>query len=122
LKCVETQGNLSRGVGSYPEITIARWQGLGEHLGAEEGEQLREVRGTGGATARDVWVRVEMMDSQKCRIVGKSQPARMMTNPIIFTRTRIERRTAALAEFLFFFFFYSPPPPQLECWCRTMLP
>eukprot|EP01047_Picozoa_sp_COSAG01_P060357 COSAG01_NODE_7387_length_3228_cov_17.737935_7_plen_65_part_00 len=29
------------------------------------------------------------MGSQKCRIVGKSQSAVMMINPIIITRTRI---------------------------------
>jgi hypothetical protein len=28
------------------------------------------------------------MGSQKCRIVGKSQPVIMMINPMIFTRTR----------------------------------
>jgi hypothetical protein len=33
-------------------------------------------------------VRVEIMGSQKCRIVGKSQPVLMMSNPMIFTRTR----------------------------------
>eukprot|EP01047_Picozoa_sp_COSAG01_P002225 COSAG01_NODE_58_length_30193_cov_12.302020_8_plen_102_part_00 len=33
-------------------------------------------------------VRVEIMGSQKCGIVGKSQPVLMMVNPIIFTRTR----------------------------------
>jgi hypothetical protein len=33
-------------------------------------------------------VQVEIMGSQKCRIVGKSQSAVMMINPIIFTHTR----------------------------------
>jgi hypothetical protein len=33
-------------------------------------------------------VRVEIMGSQKCRIVGKSQSVLIMINPIIFTRTR----------------------------------
>jgi hypothetical protein len=33
-------------------------------------------------------VRGEIMGSQKCRIVGKSQPVLTMINPIIFTRTR----------------------------------
>eukprot|EP01049_Picozoa_sp_SAG25_P016296 SAG25_NODE_3675_length_1003_cov_1.250000_1_plen_148_part_10 len=33
-------------------------------------------------------VRVEIMGSQKCRIVGKSQSVLMMINPIIFTRPR----------------------------------
>jgi hypothetical protein len=36
-----------------------------------------------------VRVRVEMMGSPKCRIVGKSQPVHIMINPIISTRTRI---------------------------------
>eukprot|EP01047_Picozoa_sp_COSAG01_P030998 COSAG01_NODE_2182_length_8212_cov_7.046838_2_plen_172_part_00 len=35
-----------------------------------------------------VRVRVEIMGSQNCRIVGKSQSVLMMINPIIFTRTR----------------------------------
>jgi hypothetical protein len=41
-------------------------------------------------------VRVEIMGSQKCGIVGESQPVLMMINPIIFTRTRTdqERRVA----------------------------
>jgi hypothetical protein len=44
-----------------------------------------------GAGTRQVWirVRVEIMGSQNCRIVGKSQPVLFMINPIIFTRTRI---------------------------------
>jgi hypothetical protein len=33
-------------------------------------------------------VRVEILGSQKCRIVGKSQPVVITINPIIFTRTR----------------------------------
>ena len=33
-------------------------------------------------------VRVEIMGSPECRIVGKSQSVLMMINPIIFTRTR----------------------------------
>jgi hypothetical protein len=34
-------------------------------------------------------VRVEIMGSQKCRIVGKSQPALVLINPMtLFTRTR----------------------------------
>jgi hypothetical protein len=37
-----------------------------------------------GTTLR---VRVEIMGSQKCRIVGKSQSVLMMINPMIFTRT-----------------------------------
>ena len=42
---------------------------------------------------RAIWValRVEIMGSQKCRIVGKSQPALIMINPIIFTRARMGR-------------------------------
>jgi hypothetical protein len=34
-------------------------------------------------------VRVEIMGSQKCRNVGKSQPVLIMIDPNIFTRTRI---------------------------------
>jgi hypothetical protein len=33
-------------------------------------------------------VRVEIMGSKKCRIVGESQPVLIMINPMIFTRTR----------------------------------
>jgi hypothetical protein len=33
-------------------------------------------------------VRVEIMGSQKCRIVGKSQSVLIMISPIISTRTR----------------------------------
>jgi hypothetical protein len=35
-----------------------------------------------------VQVQVATMGSQKCRIVGKSQPVLIMTNPMIATRTR----------------------------------
>jgi hypothetical protein len=38
-------------------------------------------------------VRVEIMGSQKCGIVGKSQPVLIMINPIIFTRTRTRAGT-----------------------------
>jgi hypothetical protein len=34
-------------------------------------------------------VRVEIMGSQQCRIVGKSQLVLIMIDPVIFTRTRI---------------------------------
>eukprot|EP01047_Picozoa_sp_COSAG01_P054562 COSAG01_NODE_5977_length_3921_cov_3.697541_5_plen_130_part_00 len=36
-----------------------------------------------------VRVRVEIMGSHKCRIVGKSQSVLMMISPMIFTRTRM---------------------------------
>jgi hypothetical protein len=39
--------------------------------------------------AQRIRVRVEIMGSQKCRIVGKSQPVLVMIDPIIFTRTRM---------------------------------
>jgi hypothetical protein len=41
-------------------------------------------------TAAALRVRVEIMGPGKCRIVGKSQPALIMIDPIIFTRTRTE--------------------------------
>jgi hypothetical protein len=41
-------------------------------------------------------VRVEIMGSPKCRIVGESQSVLMMINPIIFTRTRSPRRVHTL--------------------------
>eukprot|EP01047_Picozoa_sp_COSAG01_P033587 COSAG01_NODE_2478_length_7613_cov_477.283737_4_plen_335_part_00 len=41
-----------------------------------------------GASYLSIWVRVEVMGSQNCRIVRKSQSVLMMINPIIFTRTR----------------------------------
>eukprot|EP01047_Picozoa_sp_COSAG01_P048294 COSAG01_NODE_4692_length_4808_cov_9.520493_7_plen_84_part_00 len=40
-------------------------------------------------------MRVEIMGSQKCRIVGKSQSVLLMINPMIFTRTRGRRMGAA---------------------------
>jgi hypothetical protein len=40
---------------------------------------------THGASVR---VRVEIMGSQKCRIVGKSRTVLIMIDPIISTRTR----------------------------------
>jgi hypothetical protein len=39
-------------------------------------------------------VRVEIMGSQKCGIVGSSQPVLMTINPMIFTRTRTQPRSA----------------------------
>jgi hypothetical protein len=42
-------------------------------------------------------VRVEIMESQKCRIVGKSQSVLIMMNIIIFTRTRTAPLIYALA-------------------------
>jgi hypothetical protein len=44
---------------------------------------------------RWVRVRVEIMGSPKCRIVGKSQPVLVRINPMIFTRTRTSRRGGA---------------------------
>jgi hypothetical protein len=41
-------------------------------------------------------VRVEIIGSPKCRIVGESQSVLMMINPIIFTRTRSPRRVHTL--------------------------
>jgi hypothetical protein len=48
-------------------------------------------------TSADIVIRVrlEIMGSQQCRIVGKSQPVLIMINPIIFTRTRISVRGGA---------------------------
>eukprot|EP01047_Picozoa_sp_COSAG01_P009470 COSAG01_NODE_389_length_17708_cov_111.404452_10_plen_194_part_00 len=64
-------------------------QQLQGHLQAgrrEEAFAIRWVR---------VRVRVEIMGSQTCRIVGKSQPVLVMSNPIIFTSTRTSRRGGA---------------------------
>jgi hypothetical protein len=36
-------------------------------------------------------VRVEIMGSQKCRTVGRSQPVLIVIHPMIFTRTRTNR-------------------------------
>jgi multidrug efflux pump subunit AcrA (membrane-fusion protein) len=46
-------------------------------------------------------VRVEITGSQKCRIVGKSQPVLMMINPMIFTRTRGGCRSGCLFPITF---------------------
>jgi hypothetical protein len=47
-------------------------------------------------------VRVEIMGSQNCGIVGKSQPVLIMANPIIFTHTRrndkLNKLTIELAQ------------------------
>jgi hypothetical protein len=51
-------------------------------------------------SARLLRVRVEIMGSQKCRIVGKSQPVLVTISPIIFTRTRIHNVPAPRREAL----------------------
>jgi hypothetical protein len=56
-----------RGSGASPSSRSAAWAG-------RVGPFLR--------------VRVELMGSHKCRIVGKSQPVLVVINPIISTRTR----------------------------------
>jgi hypothetical protein len=43
-------------------------------------------------------VRVEIMGSQKCGIVAKSQSALITINPIIFTRTRMYARNMAMTQ------------------------
>jgi hypothetical protein len=43
----------------------------------------------GGRSDPRIRVRGEIMGSQKCRIVGKSQPVLIMINPIISPATRI---------------------------------
>jgi hypothetical protein len=48
-------------------------------------QRLSAVFDTHGASVR---VRVEIMGSQKCRIVGKSRTVLIMIDPIISTRTR----------------------------------
>jgi hypothetical protein len=64
----------------------------GAGAGAMAGEHIAAAppRLLSFADARQVWsrVRVAIMGSQKCRNVGKSQPALIMINPMIFTRTR----------------------------------
>jgi hypothetical protein len=50
-------------------------------------------------------VRVEIMGSSNCRIVGESQPVLIMINPIIFTRTRMKKRPGPAAAM-----------PQIERW------
>jgi hypothetical protein len=53
-------------------------------------------------------VRVEIMGSQKCGIVGKSQSVPIiMINPIIFTRTRNFQQPP-------------PPPPAPSWWSRQL--
>jgi hypothetical protein len=43
-------------------------------------------------------VRVKILGSQKCRVVGKSQTVLIMTNPIIFTRTRSSTAATAASQ------------------------
>eukprot|EP01047_Picozoa_sp_COSAG01_P056871 COSAG01_NODE_6503_length_3629_cov_17.985269_7_plen_125_part_00 len=47
-------------------------------------------------------VRVEIMGSQNCRIVEKSQSLHIMINPIIFTRTRTQMAYVCRRERLCF--------------------
>jgi hypothetical protein len=59
----------------------------------ENGKQVRSGTPRRGAQGRrahggSLRVRVEIMGSQPCRIVRKSQPVLMMINPMISTRTR----------------------------------
>jgi hypothetical protein len=49
---------------------------------------------TGGGNADLLRVRVEIMGSQKCRIVGRSQPVLIMIDPILFTRTHTSQGCA----------------------------
>jgi|EP01047_Picozoa_sp_COSAG01_P034766 hypothetical protein len=46
------------------------------------------VRASSGAQASSIRVRVEIMGSQKCGTVGKSQSVLMRIDPMISTRTR----------------------------------
>eukprot|EP01047_Picozoa_sp_COSAG01_P048270 COSAG01_NODE_4688_length_4811_cov_3.539588_1_plen_79_part_00 len=46
----------------------------------------------------EVWVRAEIMGSQKCRIVGKYQSVLIMIDPIIFTRTRTRGDTLGIHQ------------------------
>jgi hypothetical protein len=58
--------------------------------------EVRPLLTVEGCGAEQLRVRVEIMGSQKCRIVGKSQSVLIMINLIIFTRTR--RTAMAHAE------------------------
>jgi hypothetical protein len=60
--------------------------------GAHGGRRRRRLLAGGCAVSRCcLRVRVEIMRSQNCGIVGESQPVLMRTNPVIFTRTRMPR-------------------------------
>jgi hypothetical protein len=71
---------------------------------------LRQSRSSGGHLSRHqphrtlchVRVRVEIMGSQKCRIVGESQSLLIMINSIIFTRTRTQMACVCRRERLCF--------------------
>jgi hypothetical protein len=87
LSCTLVALDFDPKTGRMAEITTlstlpAAWAGT---FSPETGDSL-------GCTTADVppllRVWVEIMGSQKCRIVGKSQPVLIMINPIIFTRTR----------------------------------
>jgi hypothetical protein len=51
-----------------------------------------------GRAAHVLRVRVEIIGSPKCGIVGKSQPALVITDPMISTRTRTLRESAPAAH------------------------
>jgi hypothetical protein len=53
-----------------------------------------------GHSTLHIRVRVEILGSQTCRVVGKSQPFLMMINPIIFTRTRTLLTVRSCAHWL----------------------
>eukprot|EP01047_Picozoa_sp_COSAG01_P020020 COSAG01_NODE_1131_length_11572_cov_84.273337_8_plen_166_part_00 len=72
--------------GVLPPARRARVKGGGGHVHTR-GNACSSACCT--CTTPTVRVRVEIMGSQKCRIVGKSQPVLIMISPIIFTRTRI---------------------------------
>jgi hypothetical protein len=85
------------------EEEVCDWQGLGEGRRAESLRLLRWLKNHYEEASGEmllseaeeasflqvIRVRVEIMGSQKCRIVGKSQPVLIAIDPIIFARTRI---------------------------------
>ena len=77
--------------------------------GARCNEEWASAQRREGWLCRQAWrvrVRVEIMGSQKCGIVRKSQSILIMINPIIFTRTR----TVSGAEYVP---APAPAPPPL---------
>jgi hypothetical protein len=67
---------------------VAQLEGCVAALKRRAADGVRGHRSLEVSAHRQLRVRVEIMGSQKCGIVGESQSALMMIDPIIFTRTR----------------------------------
>jgi hypothetical protein len=74
-------------------MKVSRWQGSQAHAGPQHTRLLCRRSHLRSSLWRCegvcVRVRVRITGSQKCRIIGESQPVLVMSDPIISTRTHI---------------------------------